>query len=114
MEQLRKEEEEQKQKKQQKQKQKKTKKAGNNSHDIDVDENICYAYNEEDPPSNDEDSEDEEEIVEWVQCGKCKRWYHLNCVDDRCNPCQFCDNWKYCCNEKLWLHALKTLFPDSL
>ena len=32
-------------------------KAENNSHDIDVDENICYACNEEDPPSNDEDSE---------------------------------------------------------
>ena len=41
----------------QKQKQKKMKKAGNNSHDIDVDENICYACNEEDPPSNDEDSD---------------------------------------------------------
>ena len=52
---LRKEEEKWKQKKQQKQKQKKIKKAGNNSHDIDVDENICYACNEEDPPSNNED-----------------------------------------------------------
>ena len=107
--QLRKEEE-QKQRKQQKQKQKKMKKAGNNSNDIDVDENICYACNEEDPPSNDEDSENE--IVEWVQCGKCKTWYHLNCVDDRHNPCQFYDDRKhYCCNLKLWLHALKTLCP---
>ena len=33
---------------------------GSNSHDIDVDENICHACNEEDPPSNNEDSEDEE------------------------------------------------------
>ena len=24
-------------------------------------------------------------VVKWVQCGKCKRWYHLlNCMDGRC------------------------------
>ena len=49
-------EEGRKQNKKQKQTSKKRKKMVNNSKDNDVDENICYIYNKEDPPSNDKES----------------------------------------------------------
>ena len=87
---LRKEEEQCKQNKKQKQTSNQKKKMGNNSRDIDVDENVCYIRNE-DPPSNNKESEDADEVVDLTQCDKCNRWYHLKCVDDHYNLCQFCN-----------------------
>ena len=43
--------------------------------------------------SNDECEDDDDGVVEWSKCDRCKRWYHKDCLVGSVGPdeCFFCD-----------------------
>ena len=54
-----------------------------------IDTNICYVCKKWVCPQAGDDSDSDAEDS-WVECEGCRRWYHMACVDDVCNPCLFC------------------------
>jgi len=55
-----------------------------------IDPNLCDVCKQPEPPLNEDESDDENENIDWVECNFCPRWFHFKCVDDVSRPCQEC------------------------
>ena len=44
------------------------------------DPNKCFACKDEFPPED--TGYDSEEEVDWIECERCHRWYHMDCIED--------------------------------
>ena len=53
----------------------------------------CAVCGKWDAPDSDSENECEDEEVEdkWLGCERCDRWYHIQCIDDTENFCDYCN-----------------------